>query len=177
MGGEKSGKRWCFSCLLESPPRGRGKETSPHLYCELSRITPAWAGKRDSQWQSRAAGRDHPRAGGEKSLPEVRRHYLLGSPPHGRGKSEHGHGRKPDPRITPAWAGKSLFCFTAAVPIQDRPRVGGEKTVKVPALVVPTGSPPRGRGKVADKGRPAAVGGITPAQAGKSWEEWRLRFR
>ena len=25
VGGEKSGKRWCFSCLLGSPPRRRGK--------------------------------------------------------------------------------------------------------------------------------------------------------
>ena len=45
--------------------------------------------------------------------------------------------------------------------------MGGEKTVKVPALVVPTGSPPRRRGKVIAQ-RHALFGvGITPAQTGK----------
>ena len=46
--------------------------------------------------------------------------------------------------------------------------MGGEKTVKVPALVVPTGSPPRGRGKGKGTRFDALRIGITPAWAGKS---------
>ena len=54
---------------------------------------------------------DHPRVGGEKMQDINNKLAALGSPP----------------IFTPAWAGKSLFCFTAAVPIQDHPRMGGEK--------------------------------------------------
>ena len=72
----------------------------------LKRITPAWAGKRFVFDCIKFKSQDHPRTGGEKlgkiSAPNIGQ----GSPPHGRGKSERGHGRKPDPRITPAWAGK-----------------------------------------------------------------------
>ena len=45
--------------------------------------------------------------------------------------------------------------------------MGGEKTVKVPALVVPTGSPPRGRGKVVGHSGVLLDVGITHAWAGK----------
>ena len=65
--------------------------------------------------------------GGEKYEQLDPAQRVMGSPPHGRGKAEPERLRKLSGGITPAWAGKSLFCFTAAVPIQDHPRVGGEK--------------------------------------------------
>ena len=34
--------------------------------------------------------------------------------------------------ITPAWAGKSMAKFYAALENEDHPRVGGEKTKKIP---------------------------------------------
>ena len=71
----------------------------------------------------------NPRMGGEKlgkiSAPNIGQ----GSPPRGRGKAHPVQGRPEAQGITPAWAGKSLFCFTAAVPIQDHPRIGGEKSM------------------------------------------------
>lgn len=86
---------------------------------------------------------DYPRVGGEKAIaPHPAIVHL---------------------RITPAWAGKSLFCFTAAVPIQDHPRVGGEKVAAALVYTGGTGSPPHGRGKdptgICGKDLP----GITPA--------------
>ena len=122
--------------------------------------------------------RDHPRVGGEKLARLYSSVPVPGSPPRGQGK-----GRRIVPnveglRITPAWAGKSLFCFTAAVPIQDHPRMGGEKrrTVQYPRRCV--GSPPRGRGKVADGLLAGACPGITPAWAGKRWRTLtRCSFR
>ena len=54
----------------------------------------------------------------------------MGSPPRRRGKVLRELVRGHALGITPAWAGKSLFCFTAAVPIQDHPRMGGEKSLK-----------------------------------------------
>ena len=85
----------------------------------------------------------NPRMGGEK--------WITGSLCVGRGG------------ITPAWAGKSLFCFTAAVPIQEHPRMGGEKLALYSMPVLLIGSPPRGRGKdIMGGDKPRAVR-ITPA--------------
>ena len=112
--------------------------------------------------------RDHPRVGGEKLARLYSSVPVPGSPPRGQGK-----GRRIVPnveglRITPAWAGKSLFCFTAAVPIQDHPRVGREKQTGTVYAVLPYGSPPRMRGKEQGAGGRMAAHGITPAWAGKS---------
>ena len=93
---------------------------------------------------------------------------VLGSPPHGRGKVLDLIEQAEHERITPAWAGKSLFCFTAAVPIQDHPRVGGEKLLPSDTLFLELGSPPRRRGKAEPERLRKLSGGITPAWAGKS---------
>ena len=65
--------------------------------------------------------------GGEKHLPEVRRHCLLGSPLRGRGKEDRNNGTAWLYRITPAWAGKSREIPLHLRAAKDHPRVGGEK--------------------------------------------------
>ena len=91
-----------------------------------------------------------------------------GSPPRGRGKVHDFDQIGRSAGITPAWAGKSLFCFTAAVPIQDHPRMGGEKMEIMLDVWTYQGSPPRRRGKVVEICDVVALVGITPAWAGKS---------
>ena len=86
--------------------------------------------------------------GGEKESASSRRTRLPGSPPRGRGKVEEVAGLSNGARITPAWAGKSRFCYPSTSASWDHPRVGGEK-------------PP-------SKVRPASGLRITPAWAGKS---------
>lgn len=108
--------------------------------------------------------------GGEKDRKPTWNVCAVGSPPRGRGKgADLGVG---DQRtgITPAWAGKSLFCFTAAVPIQDHPRIGGEKFLTGLFLCSQLGLPPHGRGKVAVNQCFDQALRITPALAGKSTE-------
>ena len=92
----------------------------------------------------------------------------MGSPPRGRGKVAVNQCFDQALRITPALAGKSLFCFTAAVPIQDHPRMGGEKTFASRSIICMKGSPPRRRGIVVHKLNGRIIPGITPAWAGKS---------
>ena len=92
---------------------------------------------------------------------------MMGSPPRGRGKDGNEVQLIAAEGITPAWAGKSLFCFTAAVPIQDHPRMGGEKFGWRFYWPFSLGSPPRGRGKESLLDRYPGVIGITPAWAGK----------
>ena len=67
--------------------------------------------------------------GGEKVAFVLMLGGFVGSPPRRRGKGGYVVGGLGCVRITPAWAGKSLFCFTAAVPIQDHPRTCGEKNI------------------------------------------------
>ena len=70
-------------------------------------------------------------------------------------------------RITPAYAGKSIQLDFLDRPVEDHPRLCGEKKLEVSGKRSNTGSPPPMRGK-----DPPMVGwigqlGITPAYAGK----------
>ena len=172
-GGEKKCDQQQSRAGQGSPPHRRGKECVDAA-SEVDRgITPAQAGKRSGRFPAGPRRWDHPRVGGEKrsacSVGPVR----WGSPPHGRGKAPGVQKRHSAGGITPAWAGKSLFCFAAAVPIQDHPRVGGEKLYCIAAFCSMWGSPPHGRGKATWHcvRRPALR--ITPAHAWKRTRSWR----
>ena len=93
---------------------------------------------------------------------------MVGSPPHRRGKAGENHLVAQLPGITPAWAGKSGVPCCSIRPWWDHPRVGGEKPVKIILWHSCQGSPPHGRGKVVFRVVVFALGGITPAWAGKS---------
>ena len=132
VGGEKKSQNTKKVKRQGSPPRGRGKVRGANSGPPAPRITPAWAGKRATPTKNGCSGGDHPRVGGEKRWISKRLRSRAGSPPRGRGKDP---SRCPPLRprgITPAWAGKrSLRCspwFTSV----DHPRVGGEKTKKIP---------------------------------------------
>ena len=90
-----------------SPPRGRGKEVDTLRFACCHGITPAWAGKRYAQGGASTPGGDHPRVGGEKPRQQGNQRTGVGSPPRGRGKVEDMRKAGLNPRITPAWAGKS----------------------------------------------------------------------
>ena len=70
--------------------------------------------------------------------------------------------------ITPAYAGKSRECAQGLTPVQDHPRVCGEKGSAVRVINGKLGSPPRMRGKVMDTSPLCSLSRITPAYAGKS---------
>ena len=71
-------------------------------------------------------------------------------------------------RITPAYAGKSLYDTRVALKKADHPRLCGEKSPYLAQAPITEGSPPPMRGKVyAAVSVPDTVG-ITPAYAGKS---------
>ena len=70
--------------------------------------------------------------------------------------------------ITPAHAGKSRPLGVGRVRSWDHPRVCGEKASLNARIAVPSGSPPRMRGKDSLRNESAPLVGITPAYAGKS---------
>ena len=154
--------------LPGSPPRVRGKEIQQPQGAPRPGITPAYAGKSLTIQNLTTGSRDHPRVCGEKDQIQQDAARTPGSPPRMRGKAWVKDFYKLEKGITPACAGKSLFCFTAAVPIQDHPRVCGEKFLAVYGATALSGSPPRVRGKADEGFLVLRHHGITPAYAGKS---------
>ena len=70
--------------------------------------------------------------GGEKYNSSKLFPLYMGSPPHGRGKAPVSPIGVSVEGITPAWAGKSLSSSSTAFMDKDHPRMGGEKTKKIP---------------------------------------------
>ena len=167
MGGEKNFS-FCISNLTRgSPPHGRGKAPFKRGLFHILGITPAWAGKSQLLPCCGLWSLDHPRMGGEKWALSPRHWVILGSPPHGRGKGVLIFPRRAAVGITPAWAGKRRRAGGGTPARQDHPRVGGEKKMYRTAGACFSGSPPRGRGKVAVDHFLHSAAGITPAWAGK----------
>ena len=167
VGGEKVSPLSAVALSRGSPPHGRGKDGKFIRINESTGITPAWAGKSFLTWSCFQPVGDHPRVGGEKATECRSISTKSGSPPRGRGKVNKNNQNAAPEGITPAWAGKSNCRFTFLAFWEDHPRVGGEKEGQTRFLSMPSGSPPRGRGKV--RCGPAAdeMPRITPAWAGK----------
>ena len=66
MGGEKTSTDRPRITDIGSPPHGRGKGEGFFLRSTTSGITPAWAGKRETDPEKTRTKKDHPRMGGEK---------------------------------------------------------------------------------------------------------------
>ena len=139
-------------------------------------ITPAYAGKREGPKNAQSKVGDHPRVCGEKCIPLTRGHGRQGSPPRMRGKGVKQSNSRIRMGITPAYAGKSSMLFPLPFPSGDHPRVCGEKRHTTKPEHSKIGSPPRMRGKVFMQTRTIRAFGITPAYAGKSTAEPRLRI-
>ena len=125
----------------------RGKAWEIVTHASVSRITPAYAGK-----SVRALGRfrrflDHPRLCGEKSCGQKPQESEPGSPPPMRGKVYFIYPIFQKIRITPAYAGKSLFQKPSGFLRQDHPRLCGEKFNGKAESCIRKGSPPPMRGK------------------------------
>ena len=120
------------------------------------RITPAYAGKSRFEFFNKFIIWDHPRLCGEKKNISLEMIVILGSPPPMRGKVRQIRHLLFQIRITPAYAGKSLFRRMGHNQRRDHPRLCGEKGFAVSHSVIFTGSPPPMRGK-------AAVGILFPA--------------
>ena len=85
----------------------RGKVPQFYFSQIVYRITPAYAGKRDTSTSKYSAILDHPRLCGEKSEVAASTLKCRGSPPPMRGKVIDRTFIRESVRITPAYAGKS----------------------------------------------------------------------
>ena len=127
----------------------RGKAVAIFRQLHHGRITPAYAGKRDSIPQQSSLRRDHPRVCGEKPRIFFMSIRSAGSPPRMRGKVS-------AEDFKPQTGG-------------DHPRVCGEKPLQSSVNCTMEGLPPRMRGKVISSLQCDFLSGIIPACAGKSF--------
>ena len=87
----------------------RGKEEIVKQAAKYGRITPAYAGKSVLSASGDGRRRDHPRLCGEKQRDVSTDMLQKGSPPPMRGKAPQFYFSQIVYRITPAYAGKSLY--------------------------------------------------------------------
>ena len=104
--GEKPERSRLYPCREGSPPPMRGKADHTFSFYFPPRITPAYAGKRWSRYETICIHQDHPRLCGEKTNEAITQLGVWGSPPPMRGKAEMSENRGFIVGITPAYAGK-----------------------------------------------------------------------
>ena len=126
--GEKKTPCSTTTTISGSPPRVRGKALPVNVPPDLSRITPACAGKRKRTLWVCSRRRDHPRVCGEKVSSRAILDAEIGSPPRVRGKVYMDGDALVGSGITPACAGKSRASTSSSRTAGDHPRVCGEKT-------------------------------------------------
>ncbi len=157
------------SCVcLGSPPRLRGAPERLRQARQERGITPALAGSTCSTVNETMLKKDHPRVCGEHPRLDSIVCTAAGSPPRLRGARTGYWVCAPKIGITPAFAGSTGICATAASAVPDHPRVCGEHLRPVDPRGNRLGSPPRLRG--APRTAPQAPGEcrITPAFAGST---------
>ncbi len=84
--GEKFRNQLMFQIFSGSPLRMRGKERHSNSNARPTRITPAYAGKREKEEEVTTDERDHPCVCGEKAQTMTGGLYPIGSPLRMRGK-------------------------------------------------------------------------------------------
>ena len=126
----------------------RGKLSVSNIFCGEPRITPADAGKTMLFRGAALSSGDHPRGCGENCIVSGASAVVKGSPPRMRGKLE-----------------SRCTCWHLR---RDHPRGCGENCQSDTTTRCGRGSPPRMRGKRRNHVRRQPLGGITPADAGKT---------
>ena len=146
----------------------RGKLLNRNHGSEELRITPARAGKTVPARVIAIGLKDHPRACGENPGIRFPIRWILGSPPRVRGKQAREQSFAVSSGITPARAGKTDEVARLWAQNEDHPRACGENLRPFRYIYSTTGSPPRVRGKPAQRWYEPVRRGITPARAGKT---------
>ena len=110
----------------------------------------------------------HPRSRGENRRPLVLPERRLGSSPLTRGKRSCVPTSAREPRLIPAHAGKTLYCWRGNGGRWAHPRSRGENVFAALMIVLIWGSSPLTRGKPRGRGQAHRPGGLIPAHAGKT---------
>ena len=153
---------------IGSPPQARGERVLAPVRRQRVRITPAGAGRTQLKTSPHRSPTDHPRRRGENGVAHYNGLIESGSPPQARGEPPTSRPGQPNPRITPAGAGRTVGIVLAGAFVPDHPRRRGENLLLGRHTCSPSGSPPQARGeqRLLDLGRRWRR--ITPAGAGRT---------
>ena len=151
-----------------SPPRVREKLLVRLRIKVNGGITPACAGKTNSDNVSLSFGGDHPRVCGKNISTDWKFYDIEGSSPRVREKPERTGITDTSNRITPACAGKTHKTKLRSLWPRDHPRECGKNVADNFHLFDCLGSPPRVREKRQYQDIFFLFHGITPASAGKT---------
>ena len=128
-----------------SPPRMRETHCSPSISKCRCRITPAYAGNTILLHQFLHKFKDHPRVCGKHFLKRSLTLPSLGSPPRMRETLAARMISRSRMRITPAYAGNTIYQIFKVCKIRDHPRVCGKHLTTFTKSRTAKGSPPRMR--------------------------------
>ena len=151
-----------------SPPLARERRIIPIRRDPVSGITPARAGKTIIQGEMTLFDRDHPRSRGKDFKVFSPSSDELGSPPLARERRIYYSGAWKGGGITPARAGKTLYCTLVPTAYEDHPRSRGKDSRPRCWCRPRMGSPPLARERLRPRPIAPVVVGITPARAGKT---------
>ena len=151
-----------------SSPRVRGKQRDVGQVAANQRIIPARAGQTLVQKSMTSCNADHPRACGANAQVRFEGGIDHGSSPRVRGKRLRKAIRSAIRRIIPARAGQTSAGLDGADVPPDHPRACGANHECRPLMVLPVGSSPRVRGKLAGLTRGFPRLRIIPARAGQT---------
>ncbi len=153
-----------------SLPPMRGTRKAVVKSVPVVRITPAYAGNTILLSCDTWLCEDHPRLRGEHLIFLLTVDSDVGSPPPTRGTLNlptHCRFRR---RITPAYAGNTIYAMESVRYGQDHPRLRGEHHFYYSSISSLIGSPPPTRGTLLCGVAKVADGRITPAYAGNTMQ-------
>ena len=124
--GKDSAPWWAWWLALGSPPLVRERHENGGGPMSTVGITPARAGKTKSRLPGRFLDRDHPRSCGKDMPRKAPKFFTAGSPPLVRERRVEIYRSNVTCRITPARAGKTVYCYLFYLLFQDHPRSCGK---------------------------------------------------
>ena len=134
----------------------------------MDRNTPAYAGKTPLCPRCRVFLRKHPRVCGEDDFPLGSWPVRAETPPRMRGRLKINPLTDHENRNTPAYAGKTSYCFFHDCLFQKHPRVCGEDAINTVHAFRRLETPPRMRGRLLFTSIRLRKNRNTPAYAGKT---------
>ena len=151
-----------------SSPRSRGAHGGRQHLREHRGIIPAFAGSTVEALDGVGREGDHPRVRGEHTLVDGDKAPIEGSSPRSRGARFLLWFPIIAAGIIPAFAGSTMARDEARAIARDHPRVRGEHSALIPAILAKAGSSPRSRGARACAVVRGGARGIIPAFAGST---------
>ena len=167
------GENHCHNRIAQaaagSSPLTRGKQVGVVLGGAEVGLIPAHAGKTGARSPATAAATAHPRSRGENAQAAHPGSRPEDSSPLTRGKRQSLCCRRPQGRLIPAHAGKTLSCLYQSPKGTAHPRSRGENPFPSTKWAGSEGSSPLTRGKPTRNCGVTLSSRLIPAHAGKTW--------